>query len=200
MGYWVLIFCGFYLICVWWSLINGFEIVGMLIFRYMGLSLWSVSWLSESLICGEKLIALHHTSREKPRRCRLENQPVCNSADFGKPIPTVQWKFWAKSEPIEPCTPSITMLLGRQPRLQISNPQSMTFAIFYLFAIHNPWTSSQLSTLASFCMTLGTQTHQPHPSLGLCWCLWTSSSCSPFYYVILFQQIYPSLPKKITKW
>ena len=43
---------------------------------------------------------------------------------LGKPIPTVQWKFWAKSEPIELCPPLITMLLGRQPRLQISNPQS----------------------------------------------------------------------------
>lgn len=79
-------FCRLYLICVWWSLINGFAFLGLLIFRYMGLSLWSVSWLSESLICGEKLIALHHTSREKPHRCKLENRPqaACNGANFGE--------------------------------------------------------------------------------------------------------------------
>ena len=98
LGYWVLIFCGFYLICVWWSLINGFEIVGLLIFRYMDLSLWSVSWLSESLICGEKLIALHHTSGEKLHRCRLENQSMCNSANFGKTNPNssiqILGKIW----------------------------------------------------------------------------------------------------------
>ena len=79
---------------------------------------------------------------------------------LGKPIPTVQWKFWAKSEPIELCTPPITMLLGRQPRLQISNPQSMTLAIFYLFAIHDPWTSSQLGTLGLFLYDPG----DPNPS------------------------------------
>ena len=108
-------FCGFYFIHVWWYLISGFEFVGLLVFLYIGLRLWFVSWLSEPLICGFeslkfiglKPIALHRTEGDKSHRCKSEIELRWHATVLSLEKLTHQFdeNFCTKTNPIQPCTP-----------------------------------------------------------------------------------------------
>lgn len=92
----------------------------------------------------------------------------------------------------------ITSLLNLSPHSVL--PQSMTFAIFYLFAIHNPWTSSQLTTLGLFLYDPG----DANPSSSSLWAFAYAYGQVPLVLPSIMwfcfnKFILLNLPKKITK-